>query len=207
MLSTHMDAVMAALSEISKRHGNKRDFLDAGCGDGTRTLVFDDGARNINGCDFKDWLAPPAKGRVSLLTADILKDGLPYEDSSFDMLLSFDVIEHLSQPESLLEEMKRVLRPDGVMVISTPNRRRPYGVLLSILGKRSFPYGEKKADDPYAQHVREYTYREFRDALEGAGFQVMRSNRVFYGVTGWYGVKSCVSLPLFHNMIFECGKG
>ncbi|HEY4706430.1 MAG TPA: methyltransferase domain-containing protein [Thermodesulfobacteriota bacterium] len=207
MLATHMDAVRAALTEISLKHGGRREFLDAGCGDGTRTLLFDDGTRNINGCDFKDWLAPSARGRVRLLTADIMKDGLPYEDGSFDLLLSFDVIEHLARPEALLYEMRRVLRPDGVMVVSTPNRRRPYGVVLSMLGKRSFPYGEKKDSDPYAQHIREYTAGELRDALAGAGFSVIRANRVFYGITGWYGVKSCMSLPLFHNMIFECRKG
>lgn len=207
MLLKHMDAVSAALAEISERHGGKRDFLDVGCGDGTRTIVFDDGTRVVNGCDFKDRLAPSARGRVRLLTADILKDGLPYEDSSFDMLLSFDVIEHLPDPDALLHEMRRVLKPGGVMVISTPNRNRPYGVILSMLGKRSFPYGEKKADDPYCQHIREYTANELMAALKGAGFNVQRSNRVFYGVTGWYGIKSCMQMPFFHNMIFECGKG
>ena len=75
----------------------------------------------------------------------------------------------------------------------------------------SLPPDERKKIYSYISALREFGHRLRRpmaDYVTQGLYELRpRANRVFYGITGWYGVKSCMSLPLFHNMIFECRKG
>lgn len=72
---------------------------------------------------------------------------LPFEDGEFDLVVCFEVIEHVSEPESILDELRRVIAPSGVLCVSTPNR----GV---------YPGG-----NPH--HLHEYSADEFAAALAG----------------------------------------
>jgi ubiquinone/menaquinone biosynthesis C-methylase UbiE len=47
---------------------------------------------------------------------------IPFADASFDCAVSFETLEHLAQQEMMLAELRRVLRPEGILIISTPNR-------------------------------------------------------------------------------------
>ncbi|MBK8742479.1 MAG: class I SAM-dependent methyltransferase [Betaproteobacteria bacterium] len=47
---------------------------------------------------------------------------MPFADASFDCVVSFETLEHLAEQQAMLVEMRRVLRPQGVLIISTPNR-------------------------------------------------------------------------------------
>jgi 2-polyprenyl-3-methyl-5-hydroxy-6-metoxy-1,4-benzoquinol methylase len=47
---------------------------------------------------------------------------LPCESASFDVVVSFETIEHHDQHDDMMREIRRVLRPDGVLIISSPNR-------------------------------------------------------------------------------------
>lgn len=51
------------------------------------------------------------------------KEGLPFEESSFDVVVMTDVIEHLPDPVAMLQEIRRVLAPGGTAIITTPNRQ------------------------------------------------------------------------------------
>jgi SAM-dependent methyltransferase len=77
---------------------------------------------------------------------------IPLGEGTIDVAVCFEVIEHLSEQEALLEEVRRVLRPDGVLVISTPNR---------------IYYTEERMEiNPF--HVREFDFDEFRAFLKGS---------------------------------------
>ena len=49
---------------------------------------------------------------------------LPFEDGAFELVVSFETIEHVHDPERVLDELRRVLAGDGLLVISTPNKRQ-----------------------------------------------------------------------------------
>ena len=100
--------------------------LDAGCGTayGTR-LLAEAGALAVVGIDLSgdvlDAVRADQPPNVSLEQADVRR--LPYDDASFDLVVCFEVIEHLADPDVALDELARVVSNDGVVCVSSPNRR------------------------------------------------------------------------------------
>jgi len=79
---------------------------------------------------------------------------LPTPDHSADVYISFETIEHLPDAEKFLQEVKRVLKPDGIFICSTPNR--------TITNPHT-----KITDMPWNKfHIQEYTQEEFTDLLK-----------------------------------------
>lgn len=84
-------------------------------------------------------------------------EGIP--DAYFDYVISFQVIEHIDNDTLFLSEIRRVLKPGGSLIISTPNARRSL------------------TRNPW--HIREYSFREFRMLLSGQNFEVSESLGVY----------------------------
>jgi SAM-dependent methyltransferase len=128
--------------------------LDAACGEGYGcSMLMAAGARSVIGVDIDDETVDHARRRhgVDARVADIAE--LPIDDGEIDLVVSFETIEHVAEPERALDEFRRVLAPGGVLVISTPNP------------------GEYLEPNPF--HVRELAPEEFLGALD-ARFAVVR---------------------------------
>ncbi len=102
-----------------------RRVLDAGCGTAYGTsLLAEAGALEVTGVDRAGDVLACAREKmpatVVLAEADVT--ALPYEDGRFDLIVCFEVIEHLEDPGRALDEFRRVLSPAGVLAISSPNR-------------------------------------------------------------------------------------
>jgi len=132
--------------------------LDAACGSGygTAQLVGAGGAASGIGVDLSQESIDAARARyggtgAEFRQADILN--LDFPDGAFDFIASFETIEHISDDSAYVSEMRRVLRPGGLLLCSTPNRlvTNP-GTTIS-----EPPY------NPY--HVREYTKEELHAKL------------------------------------------
>jgi SAM-dependent methyltransferase len=93
----------------------------------------------------------------------------PYDDDSFAVVLFCEIIEHLlMNPLHALGEIRRVLRPNGLLVLSTPNVARLGNVLSIAAGENIYdPYS---GYGPYGRHNREYTMHELVHLLRFAGF-------------------------------------
>lgn len=102
---------------------------------------------------------------------NIEEDRFPYDDDFFDVVLFCEIIEHLlSDPVHALAQIKRVLKPGGVLVLTTPNVARLDNVRKIIAGENVYdPYS---GYGPYGRHNREYTLEELRDLLTANGFDV-----------------------------------
>jgi SAM-dependent methyltransferase len=99
--------------------------LDAGCGVGYGSMILRDaGATHVTGVDIaQDAVAAAherAQGNVEFIQADVA--AMPLEDSSYDVVVCFEAIEHLQNQEGALDELRRVLTPTGLLLISSPNR-------------------------------------------------------------------------------------
>jgi SAM-dependent methyltransferase len=102
-----------------------QDALDAGCGMGYGLALLNRlGASSVTGVDVEEEALEEARRSfgdfASCHRADLAV--LPFDDDSFDLITCFEVIEHVADQKRALEELRRVLRPDGVLFISSPNR-------------------------------------------------------------------------------------
>lgn len=97
------------------------DVLDVGCGNGDISRFFAQRNR-VTGVDVKD----RRNGRVEPFQfVQIDSEALPFEDARFDLVLSHHVLEHVPDQRRHLDEIWRVLRPDGVCYLATPNKSSP----------------------------------------------------------------------------------
>jgi ubiquinone/menaquinone biosynthesis C-methylase UbiE len=113
------------MRELIQEAGGKKKILDLGCGDGTRLSII--GKRKIAvGVDESDFAIKEGRKRyprLKLIKGDISK--LPFNAGKFDLVYSAFVLEHLDEPEEVLNEAIRVLKKNGVLFLAAPNFGAP----------------------------------------------------------------------------------
>lgn len=144
-------------------YATDKDVIEIACGAGAGLGYLAGMARSVQGCDISDEvLANPRAHygtRLRLDTADAAK--LPYADASADVALIFEAIYYLPDVNAFMAEMKRVLRPNGVLLIATANKDlfdfnpSPYShtyfgcvELAALLNKHGFDVREILGDTP-----------------------------------------------------------
>jgi SAM-dependent methyltransferase len=113
--------------DFAREDCRDREVLDAACGVGYGTARLAEVARLAIGVDLSEEAIEYARRRysapnVEYRVADLLALDLP--DASFDVVCSFETIEHVPDRDAFLAEMRRVLRPGGTFVVSTPRTGR-----------------------------------------------------------------------------------
>ena len=104
---------------------NKRT-LDAACGEGYGSALLADSASSVEGVDISKQAITHARQRygqmegVGFHVADCTT--LPFADNEFDRVVSFETLEHLEAHDELLAEFRRVLKPDGFLILSSPDK-------------------------------------------------------------------------------------
>ncbi|WP_067070061.1 class I SAM-dependent methyltransferase [Carbonactinospora thermoautotrophica] len=177
-----------------KRHALARPYLagpdatllDFGCGNGANTVLFAPDVRQVVGVDVvpehveqaSKYAAEQGLGNVEYVLYD--GDRLPFPDASFDNVVSFEVLEHTADDRHALAEVRRVLKPGGVLAMSVPNKwylmethgfdLRPRWVKwnrVPLLSWLPTPIHERYAC------ARIYTRRRIFRLLEAGGFEVL----------------------------------
>lgn len=100
------------------------DVLDLGCNSGYGTEILSQYCRSIVGVDVSPRAIEMAKEKVKRKNVQFsLIDGftLPFKNNSFDCVASFQVVEHIQDYGLFFDEIKRVLKPDGLLILTTPN--------------------------------------------------------------------------------------
>ncbi len=133
--------------------------------------------------DGKMTLASPAhdfRRVVSFQGANIELDALPYPDGHFDLVLYCEVIEHLTyDPTWTLYEIHRVLKPEGQLIISTPNPFRYTNILRFLSGKNIYPPFSGHGSN--ARHNREFSVGELRRLLAHCNYAVEETTVIHDG--------------------------
>lgn len=148
--------------------------LDAGCGSG-RLFTYDlrGPASRIVGLDVERDLAGNPNIEEPIL-GDLA--ALPFRDQTLDLIICKHVLEHLEHPPAVFRELARVLRPQGRLVILTPNRLHYVPLLASLLPhpfQRTVARGRGLAlREVYPTRYRANTPRRLRRLARGAGLRV-----------------------------------
>lgn len=113
--------------------------------------------------------------RFVMKRLDVERDTFPYPDEHFDVALCCELIEHLAaDPMHMLLELNRVLKWDGLVIVTTPNIASAISVQEVLGGHSPYIYGHYNRVNPSDRHHREFTPEDVRVALESAGFKVLR---------------------------------
>ncbi len=146
-------------------------LLDLGCGEGTLAAFVRDRFQEVHGVDISEEAVQRARAAgVVARRVNINTEPLPYDEGYFDAVVSLDVIEHVFDPVRFLQEVHRILRPGGALVISTPNIRKLQRIFSLIRGH--FP---RTSYDPVGYdggHLHYFTSRDMKALLEQQGFAV-----------------------------------
>jgi len=130
--------------EIAAAYVKDKIAADIGCADGYGTQYLANFASQITGVDYSEETVKLAsakhKEKTNLKFVRAAVPPLPFEDNSLDVLTAFQFIEHIHNRKAFMTDVKRVLKPGGIFLCSTPNNK------MSI------------ARNPF--HVHEYTFSE-----------------------------------------------
>jgi 2-polyprenyl-3-methyl-5-hydroxy-6-metoxy-1,4-benzoquinol methylase len=160
--SGRVETFSRALRDIS-RHEQSGRLLDVGC----HTGIFLDVARRAGwetcGVEPSRWSAERARARGLTVVHSTLAEA-DFPEGSFDVVTMWDVIEHLADPYQELLRAQRLLRPNGLLALSTMNVDAWFPRLLG----RRWPW--------YMQmHLYYFTPKTLRQMLERAGFRMVEA--------------------------------
>jgi SAM-dependent methyltransferase len=148
---------LARVHDLVRAHLPRRSgrILDLGCGSGRTARTFEQYGRVVGSDLSSQPLAADAReGRRRLASR---AEQLPFKSETFDVVTALDLVEHLEQDLPALVEMFRVLRPDGVLILTVPAMPLLYGPHDRVLG-----------------HWRRYSSAELRRRIRRAGGAVPR---------------------------------
>lgn len=139
--------------------------LDVGCGSGFSTLYLRDRIRDLSAMDRSSQMlaAHPLQGQIPIVSGDAR--ALPYEDRSFDFVMAWEVLHHISEPKKVVDEMARVTRQ--YLVFAEPNPFNPAQAAFAML-------------DPEHRWVFRFTPRMMRSLVDPTQFEIL-----FSGSGGW----------------------
>ncbi len=191
-------ASTAVESNVSYRLGKLRErgvlrgsWLDCGCASGGYTIALaQHGADEVIGVDLEaDRIAraqadrPADLDNVAFCCAS--SEELPFPDGRFDGVLLNEVLEHVGDERATLAEIRRVLKPHGVLALMSPNRYFPFEGHGMRLGDRSIdvpvpilPWLPSSLAMRYMR-ARNYWPGELRDLVRQAGFEILVAESVF----------------------------
>ena len=165
-------------------------LVDFGCGNGAQTLFFAEDFDRLTGVDVgevyledfrREIVARGLEGRIQAVATD--GGSIPLADGAADVVTSFTVLEHVHNEQAVLAEMRRILRPEGKLIITVPNRWwifETHGADLPLLPWNRVPlvsWWPKKLHDRWAR-ARIYRRREIEKLLVQSGFTIESSFRM-----------------------------
>jgi len=171
------------LSSVLKTAAGPALIVDIGCGDGLATSV----AAQLNpghqfvGIDWSaDALRQARRHGLALVRAGLEQPGLPLASGAADVVIMSEIIEHLVDPDSALDEAFRILKPGGSLFLSTPNLAAWYNRALLALGVQPV-FSEVSLREVFgrpggqvAGHLRMFTKRALTGLLAARGFESIK---------------------------------
>ncbi|MDI6777756.1 MAG: class I SAM-dependent methyltransferase [Patescibacteria group bacterium] len=166
---------MAAV--INRLNLEGENILDIGCYDGSFLSLIKNRNNNFYGLEASDWGTKKSRQK-GIEVNQYFFDGenkLPYDDNFFDVAVAGEIIEHIYDTDFFLAEIYRVLKPEGKLLISTPN--------VASLGRRALlffgfnPIIELSLNElDSSGHIRYFTFKSLQGLLKKHNFKIIVSS-------------------------------
>jgi SAM-dependent methyltransferase len=168
------------LADVLRGVAGPAVILDVGCGDGSALAVAAgrNPAHRFAGFDWSaDALRRARNSGLTVVRAAVDAPGLPVADGAADVVIMSELIEHLVDPDGAVAEVRRVLRPGGSLLLSTPNLAAWYNRGLLAVGIQPI-FSEVSLHGVFgrpgrvvAGHLRLFTRRALTEFLTASGFR------------------------------------
>ncbi|HLC92670.1 MAG TPA: class I SAM-dependent methyltransferase [archaeon] len=162
--------------------GNEK-IIDVGCGSGTfsRVLAEKHPKAKITGVDISEHAISFARktakekniGNLKFISASI--SSIPVKSGSFDVAVVSHLIEHVKNPENDLKEVNRILKPNGILILTTPN-------YFSLWPLAEMVFDRTMAEKNYSldeQHISRFTSFSIKKPINNKGFAILREKTLY----------------------------
>ncbi len=160
-----------ALSFLPKKRGKTIRVLDAGAGSGSLSLMLKEKGFTVSACDIN-----PKQYAVSGIQCKKanLNEKIPYRSGTFDYVMSLEMIEHLEDPWTFLREARRVLKPKGQLILSTPNVTHISSRVFYLLFGRFIPFWSRRYME-FNWHIQPIFFWTLSFMLDHIGYVTKRT--------------------------------
>lgn len=166
---------------IIKLHANKQKkrlrILDSGCGIGyfSKSILecLPEEIEKVVGIDIEEWVDKMLlkNKKFKFIKTDASNTNRQLKSSSFDVVISNDVIEHIENDSDYIKECSRLIKDDGIFILITPNVERFTQLLLAIFSKKAFEFPKTtgielvNGKEIHHVHLREYTKNHLQEKV------------------------------------------
>lgn len=171
--------------ELIKEEKKNARILDMGCGAGELGKTLKEHGAYVVGCD----IAPHAVEKAKKCLDDAFVFDTQQGDyvsigKDFDIIIASELVEHLFMPEHFLQNIKKAMRPETKLIITTPNFLVWTNRLRMLAGQ--FEYTKSGFLDE--SHIHFFTYRSLKKILQQTGFVIERENHIMHHrIPEWLG--------------------
>ncbi len=156
---------------LKKNLGRGRQVLHVGCGAGEISRYIADQNNQVSGTEINPEAAfLAAKKGISVKICDPEK-GLPFENESFDAVFAGEILDHIYDTRFLFDEMARVLRPGGILLVSAPNLNS-LANRLKVLNGEFLEMNGAFPEDRFGRSIRVFNYEKLQELCGMSGFEL-----------------------------------
>lgn len=159
---------------VLKLIGHNKKVLDIACYDGYVGEKIKNNNNVVFGVDASEGAVKESVKRGLIAKVSDIEMGLPYKNHSFDLVFAGEIIEHIVDTDFFMEEIKRVLKKSGELVITTPNIASLDRRLMLLLNINPFlPASFDYPVNALSGHVRFFNNKLLKDFLRHKGFRII----------------------------------
>lgn len=167
-----LDRIPLRKEYLLEQIGRGKRVLDVGCLGGRITKMILERNNDVWGVELNPEAARVARSRgIRVKRADV-EEGLPFEGGAFDVVNAGELVEHLYDTKYFFEECHRVLRPDGILIFTTPNLNSIENRVRVLAGGYLAMSGAYP-EDHFGGHIRVFNLGKIRELCRETGFRVV----------------------------------
>ena len=178
---------------VIKKYRRSGRLLDLGCGNGYFLTCARDSGFQVEGQDISPFFVDYCRQNINLKVHSGELATLNLESSSYDVITMFDVIEHVYHPDKLLAECRRLLKPGGILVITTHDAGNFLAKRYGVNWRMIYPIG----------HVYYFTRKTLRSLLRKVDFKETLSALAYITDETWYRSISNYLASIFKSILLR----